>query len=90
MAQKRSRSLPLGKAVESIENWLEDEEEEDNLHELYGELDTDEDSEEDLNTTQVDEDEDQPIIRKRIYVKKKLTKSRLVNSIGKIYIYKFK
>ena len=89
MSRKRSHSeISLGKAVENIEQWMDDDEgeEADNLHELYGEEDNIIDEEEDLNVTTVevendyDEDEELPVIRKRIIPKRKLTKNRLVNS----------
>ena len=74
--------------MEDIDRWLDEEEGdtgEDNLHELYGdeggsgsdsdESDVDEDKEANL-------EEEVPIMRK-VYKKKKLTKKRNVNSIGK-------
>ena len=38
MSRKRPHSIALGKVVDNIEQWLDDEEEEehDNLQELYG------------------------------------------------------
>ena len=86
MARKRNHSIALEKVSEDIDRWLDDEDEGDDLHELYGtpELEGDSDDDEDLDETRVDieEGEEEQIIRKKVYPKKLLTKNRRVNSIG--------
>ena len=91
MARKRTHAMSFDKVGENIDRSIDDEEDDqgDNLNELYDtpELDGDSDEEDDgdLNTTQGDDD-DEPIIRKKVYPKKILTKNRLVHSIGKLFL----
>ena len=88
MARKRNHSIALEKVSEDIDRWLDDEDEDegDDLHELYGtpELEGDSDDDEDLDETRVDieKGEEEQILRKKVYPKKLLTKNRRVNSIG--------
>ena len=88
MARKINHSIALEKVSGDIDRWLDDEDEGDDLHELYGtpELEGDSDDDEDLDETRVDKEEEQ-IIRKKVYPKKLLTKNRRVRYNRYVTIY---